>query len=285
MLSKGKTISSFGSAFLRIILITSILPIVYGGVPPEFPIFVESSSLDEAVRLVENTGFTIKLPVDIPHDLLLTDIRLNGLGPLDLQRPWLEGVSEVLLVFSEESIQENTTIPELLGTGGILVIEKKKTEMDVQIIDSLIEAGGRNGLATVVEVDGKLGYYGEASETLPWRTMLFWIDGETRIEMLASPEHFNKDGCISFAESFTDWSAIKTSTTTTTVIITSTTQTISTLTKTTTVSELKTLTETITKEITTPSTDTAGPSIYAWAIGATVVATALCIALIWKKRC
>ena len=276
---------SSGSIFIITVLFASVISSAFGiGPPSPTPISGERSSLDESVKLAENTGFTIKLPVETPLDLLLTDIRLSGVRPLDLQRPWIEGVSEVRLIFSNKAVAENMTLPDLLGYGGMLVIEMKKDPRDVQIIDSLIEAGGRNGFTSVVKVDGKLGYYEEASEDLPWRTMLFWIDGETRLEMLANPEHFSQDNLISFAESFTDWSAIKTSTTTTTVTIFSTIQTVSTVTKTTTVSQLQTLTETVTKETAETSTESIESTIYAWAVGATIATVLLAVVIISQRR-
>jgi len=63
---------------------------------------------------------------------------------------------------------------------------------------------------------------------------LKWGDDQVAIELFASLDYYTKNDLVTIAESFTDWSAIKTSTTTVTII--STIQTVSTVTKTTTVS-------------------------------------------------
>lgn len=249
---------SFSSIFFMIILASSLLPFTHGIVPPDFPIMGESSSMDETVMLSENMGFTLKLPVDTPQDLILTDIRLQT-------------ESKIFLIFSVEIISKNMTLPELLETGGIMVIENKKDPKDVAVIDSLIAAGEKNGLTTLVNVNENFGYYGEASDDLPWRTTLFWLDDETRIEMLSSPTHFSQEDLIQFAESFTDWSTIKISTTTTKLTI------ISTITSTTTTTLINTVTETSIEKV-------VEPSIYIWAVGATVIAIILPLIITLRKR-
>lgn len=142
-----------------------------------------------------------------------------------------------------------------------MAIEKKKDPRNVRVIEELLEAGGRKGPLTLVEIDGVLGYYIGEDEIQPWRSELTWIDDETFIEMLASPEHYSQNDLVGFAESFTDWSAIKT----TTVTVTSTV-TIATVSAT-------------TSTLTTVLNDS---SIYAWAISATFTVIILASVLILR---
>jgi len=273
--------------------------------PSPVPLDGDSVSLEEAARLASNIGFTLERPSALPSSLKYMEVQVTGSRIIDVQRPWIESLSTAILIYSKEPINASaTTLPDLLTSGGIIVNERKRDPGFDQSINDTLTQKGEVGVLKTITVNGNVitsmqtgeieavtinGNRGILITTVkPYFYMnysqLKWGDKQVAIHLLAGSDYYTKNDLLTIAESFTDWSAIKTSTTTDTVTIISTIQTVSKLTKTTTLSQLHTLTETVTKETSEKSTEPIEPMIYAWAVSATVAAVVLTVVVILLRK-
>ncbi len=216
------------------------------GAPPPGPIGGDSVSLEEATRLAGNTGFTLQRPVTLPSSLQYMEVRVIGAGIIDVQQPWIEGLSTALIIYSKGPLTAGSTLPDLLSSGGILVIERKRLpSFDKSIEDALQQRGEigvtrtttvngnvitsvQTGAVEAVTINGNAGVHITTSPPYAHvnQSNLKWADKQVAVELVAGSNYFTKNDLLTIAEAFTDVTAIKTTTNIITTTITNTTTTL-----------------------------------------------------------
>ncbi len=235
-------------SFLTVLVLTVIFasPSNAIGAPPPGPIGGDSISLEEATRLAGNTGFTLQRPVTLPSSLQYMEVRVIGAGIIDVQQPWIEGLSTALIIYSKEPLTAGSTLPDLLSSGGILVIERKRLpSFDKSIEDALQQRGEigvtrtttvngsvitsvQTGAIEAATINGNTGLYTTTSPPYAHvnQSNLKWADKQSTMEIVAGSNYYTMKDLIIIAESFTDVTAIKTTTNIITTTITNTTTTL-----------------------------------------------------------